>query len=82
MGALPKLNFPPLAMNRDTALAYTGLAPKLFDQMERAGQLTGKPIGRNGEKIYSREQLEAITGRFFGAANIDVDDEFSGADLG
>jgi hypothetical protein len=76
MGALPKLNFPPLAMNRDTALAYTGLAPKLFDQMERAGHVSGKPIGRNGEKIYPRDQLDAVVYRMFVAANIDIDDEF------
>jgi hypothetical protein len=78
VGALPKLNFPPLAMNRETALAYTGLAPKLFDQIERQGGLAGKKLGRNGEKIYPRDQLEQIIQGVFVAANLDLDDEIAG----
>lgn len=78
MGALPKLNFPPLAMNRDTALEYTGLAPKLFDELEARGDFSAKRIGRNGEKMYPREQLEAVTGRFWGIAALDLDDEVAG----
>lgn len=78
MGALPKLNFPPLAMNRETALAYTGLAPKLFDLIERQGGLSGKKIGRNGEKIYPRDQLDQVVQRMFVAANVDIDDEIEG----
>lgn len=75
MGALPKLNFPPLAMNRDTALEYTGLAPKLFDELEARGDFAGKKIGRNGEKMYPRDQLEAVTGRFWGVTSTNLDDE-------
>jgi len=77
MGALAKLNFAPLAMNRETALAYTGLAPKMFDQMETEGSIRGKRLGRNGEMIYPRDQLDQIIVRLFGSSTVDVDDEFN-----
>lgn len=78
--ALEKLPAWPAALNRDEALAYTRLAPKLFDQLERTGGVVGKRLGKNGEKVFPRDQLDALLTRLFGSANIDIDDEFAGAD--
>lgn len=72
----------PLTFNRDGALAYTGLSPKLFASLEKGRQLTGRKWGRNGEIIYQRAELDAVTARLFGNAGgpaNDLDDEF---DLG
>lgn len=69
-------NVQPLTFNREAALGYTGLAPKLFGQLEAAGSITGRRIGRNGEVVYLREQLDAVTASLFGAAVTDIDDEF------
>jgi len=76
--ALEKLPAWPAALNRDEALAYTRLAPKLFDQIERTHGVTGKKLGRNGEKVYPRDQLDACLSRLFGAGMPDIDDEFGG----
>jgi hypothetical protein len=74
MGALPKLNFPPLAMNRDTALEYTGLAPKLFDEMEARGDC---PARRSAAT--AKRSIRAISWRRSAASGacrtIDMDDE-------
>ena len=77
----PTFTAAPLTFNREGALAYTGIAPRLFDQLERAKRLTGRPIGPHGEKRYLRGQLDAITANFFGAGT-DIDDEFEGLNLG
>jgi hypothetical protein len=66
----------PLTFPRPAALRYTGLSEKLFGALERNGQLTGKRIGKNGEVIFLREQLDAVTTKLFGAAATDIDDEF------
>jgi hypothetical protein len=72
-------NAEPLTFDRAGALTYTGLAPKRFDELERAGLLTGKPHGRNGTLLYRRRQLEdVIAALFSGNAANDIDDEFSG----
>lgn len=68
----------PLTFNRATALIYTGISVKLFAWLERDGQLTGRRIGRNGEKIYLREQLDTVTAKLFGASRTDIDVEFEG----
>ncbi len=80
MGAANHVTFnvPPLTFNRDAALQYTGLAPKLFGQLEQAGSICGRRIGRNGEVVYLREQLDLVTTSLFGAASTDIDDEFGG----
>jgi hypothetical protein len=51
---------PPLNFSREEALAYTGWAPKFFDMLERGNRIEGRPWGRNGAKLYSRAQLEAV----------------------
>lgn len=76
--ALEKLPDWPAALNREEALAYTHISEKLFAQLEKAGTLTGRRIGRNGEVIYLREQLESVTARLFGNGSNDIDDEFEG----
>lgn len=69
----------PLTLNREDALEFTGLAPKMFDQMEAAGRIKGKCLGRKGEKIYRTAELREVVDLLFGkgAAN-DVDGEFEG----
>lgn len=69
---------PPLTFNRRAALRYTGLSEKLFAALERNGSLAGRPIGRNGEVVYLREQLDKVTAQLFGAGLNDIDDEFEG----
>ena len=76
--ALSKLPDWPEALTKDEALAYTHLAPKLFDQLERAGSITGRRgIGPNGATLYLRDQLRTVTHGLFGAASNDIDDEFA-----
>jgi hypothetical protein len=67
---------PPLAFNRAEALGFTRLSEKLFKQLEDNGSIVGKRLGRNGEVIYARDQLEAVHRRLFGEAPTDIDDEF------
>lgn len=76
--ALEKLPDWPIALNREEALAYTHLSEKLFAQLEKAGTLTPRKIGKNGEAIYLREQLDSATARLFGKGSNDIDDEFEG----
>lgn len=70
----------PLTFGRSAALRYTGLSERLFTHLERAGSLTGRKIGRNGETVFLREQLDKVTARLFGADTTDIDDEFEGID--
>jgi len=70
---------PPLTFDREGALAYTGFAPKLFDQLERAGTITGRRVGRGGGLRYTRAQLEEVVAGIFGIAPAnDIDGEFAG----
>ncbi|WP_300115089.1 hypothetical protein [Sphingobium sp.] len=71
-------NVPPFTFNRDAALRYTGLAPTLFERLEREGSITGKRVGRHGEVVYLRDQLEKVTAALFGGSTSDIDDEFEG----
>ena len=68
----------PLTFNRRAALTYTGISDKIFAALERNGSLTPRPIGRNGERIFLREQLDAVTLKLFGTGATDIDDEFEG----
>ena len=76
--ALEKFPDWPAAMNREMALAYTGLSEKLFDQLERTGRVAGKKFGRSGERVYLRAQLDEVTSLLFGRGASDIDDEFEG----
>jgi hypothetical protein len=70
-------SYPPLAFDRAGALDYTGLAPKLFSELERAGSINPKRYGRNGGKLYLREELEGVMRALFGHEGPDIDDEIS-----
>jgi hypothetical protein len=50
----------------------------MFDQLEAAGRIKGKRMGRNGAMIYRTAELRQVVDQLFGigAAN-DIDDEFS-----
>lgn len=67
----------PLTMNRADAIAFTGLSPKLFVQLERAGSLTGRRYGRNGRIVYLVDELKRVVGRLFDGST-DIDKEFEG----
>lgn len=68
----------PRNLTREEALAYTRWSPKFFDLMEKGGAIVGKPHGRNGQKIYSREQLDDVDRSLSpaGTPANDIDDEF------
>lgn len=66
----------PLTLNRRAALDFTGIAPKLFDELVRQRSITGRKIGRNGQTIYLRAELERVVRDLFGQADTDIDDEF------
>lgn len=68
----------PETLTRAEALAYTGLAQKLFDRLEKAGSIKGRRIGRNGSVMYLRDQLRAVTHALFGSSANDIDEEFEG----
>jgi hypothetical protein len=69
----------PLTVNHDEALAFTGFAPKFFDQLERAGRIRGKRIGRRGETRYRTEELRDIVRAVYGiGTQKNIDDEFEG----
>lgn len=76
--ALEKLPDWPETLTREEALAYTNIAERLFDKLEKAGSIVGRKIGRNGATVYLREQLRQVTHSLFGAASNDIDDEFEG----
>lgn len=76
--ALEKLPDWPAALNRDEALSFMRIAPKLFDAMEKSGTLTGKKLGKNGEKVYLAEHCRQALDRLFGPAALDIDDEIEG----
>jgi hypothetical protein len=67
----------PLTFDREGALAYTGLSPKLFDRLERERAIVGRRLGRHGAVIYQRVQLDAVTASLFegSEASNDLDDE-------
>ena len=66
----------PLTLNRADALKFTGISEKLFDALERNGSLVPRQLGRHGQKMYLREQLERATANLFGVGATDIDDEF------
>ncbi|MCJ8158350.1 hypothetical protein [Sphingomonas sp. LaA6.9] len=69
---------PPLTFIKHDALAYTGIAEKVFDALEKAGTLSSRRIGRSGARVYHRAQLDDVVARLFGSGMNDIDDEFEG----
>lgn len=64
---VPLERFPdwPRAMNRDLALAYTGVAETQLREWERAGRVRFRPRGPRGEHIAPRADLDAALGMLF-----------------
>lgn len=59
-------NVVPLTFSRRDALIYTGIADKLFRELERSGSIRGKRIGRNGQIMYLEQDLRSAVSRLFG----------------
>lgn len=64
-------------MTKAEALAFTGLAPKLFAELERAGSISGRRYGRNGATVYLTSALRETVVSLFGTGS-SIDDEFEG----
>lgn len=47
-------------------MIYTGIADKLFRELERSGSIRGMRIGRNGQMIYLEKDLRAAVAKLFG----------------
>ncbi|MHB9879149.1 hypothetical protein ACSMXM_05745 [Pacificimonas sp. ICDLI1SI03] len=54
-----------LTLNREDALAFTGLGNSVLAALERSGSITGKKIGHKGEIRYPRWQLESAVRKMF-----------------
>lgn len=76
--ALDALPFWPETVDRAGALAFTGLAETLFDQLEKAGTIASRSYGPRGARIYRIEQLRKVVTDLFGAPANDIDSEFEG----
>lgn len=58
-------NAMPLALSRKHALLYTGIADKLFTELEKSKSVKGMRIGRNGQLMYLVEDLRSAVNRLF-----------------
>ena len=68
--ALEKFPDWPAAMNREMALAYTGVAEAQLRAWERARKVSFRPRGPNGQMVALRTSLDAALAELFtGAAN-------------
>lgn len=56
----------PAAMNRDLALAYTGVAETQMKEWERSGLVRFVHRGPSGQAIASRADLDAALASLFG----------------
>jgi hypothetical protein len=71
--AMEKLPHWPAAMNRDLALAYTGVADAQMREWESRGQVRFRLRGPHGAAIAPRADLDAALDTLFGSAG-GVDD--------
>ncbi|MAM41696.1 MAG: hypothetical protein CL949_25045 [Erythrobacter sp.] len=65
--ALEKLPDWPAAMNRDWALAYTGVGSDQMKEWERAGRVRFRPRGPRGSMLALRADLDAALADLFGS---------------
>ncbi|WCT73970.1 hypothetical protein PQ455_01675 [Sphingomonas naphthae] len=65
--ALASLPDWPAAMNRDAALAYTGVAEAQLRAWERANKVAFRARGPNGQKLVLRSALDAALADLFTA---------------
>ena len=61
-------NVVPLTFGRRDAMIYTGIADKLFRELERSGSIRGRRIGRNGQIMYLEQELRSVVAQLFGQA--------------
>lgn len=59
MGLAERLPYPPAGMNRETALAYTGVSEAQLRAWERGGKVSFRPRGPHGSMLALRVDLEA-----------------------
>ncbi|MFX4086129.1 hypothetical protein ACKU27_13610 [Sphingobium yanoikuyae] len=59
-------NAVPLTFSRRDAMIYTGIADKLFRELERSGSIRGRRIGRNGQFMYLEAELRSAVAALFG----------------
>ena len=72
--ALAQLPDWPAAMNRETALAYTGVAEAQLRAWEKAGRVRFTPRGPKGAMLTQRSQLDdALRDLFAGDVSEDLD---------
>ena len=67
MGALALSSLPdwPAAMNRETALAYTGVAEAQLRAWERGGRVHFRPRGPKGAMLALRAELDTALADLF-----------------
>ena len=75
MGALALRDLPdwPAAMNRDAALAYTGVAEAQLRAWERAGRVQFRARGPRGGALALRSDLDAALAHLFSEPAEDMD---------
>jgi hypothetical protein len=66
--ALEKLPDWPAGMNREMALAYTGVSGEQMKEWERSGKVQFRPRGPRGQMLALRSTLDAALAELFGAA--------------
>ncbi|PHP21404.1 hypothetical protein CG471_02200 [Sphingobium sp. IP1] len=64
--ALEKLPDWPAGMNREMALAYTGVSGDQLDEWRRAGVVRFRPRGPRGQMLALRTDLDAALAILFG----------------
>ncbi|OWK34080.1 hypothetical protein [Sphingomonas dokdonensis] len=74
--ALARLPDWPAGMNRETALAYTGVAEGQLREWERRGLVRFRQRGPRGAAIAARADLDAALATLFGGADGDDPIEF------
>ena len=62
----------PAAMNREWALAYTGVAETQLREWERSGKVKFRPRGPKNQMVALRDELDAAVHSLF--RGIDFDD--------
>ncbi|PZU63810.1 MAG: hypothetical protein DI540_22870 [Sphingobium sp.] len=64
--ALERLPHWPAGMNREMALAYTGVSEEQLDEWRRAGVVRFRPRGPRGQMLALRTDLDAALAILFG----------------
>lgn len=69
--ALEKMPYWPVAMNRDLALIFTGVAETQLREWERTGKVKFRPRGPKGQMVALRDELDAAVRSLFRGCDID-----------